>query len=71
MDLVDLMKCADLAAHLGHILEVNPVWKDGYVIFDDEPLAMAQKRRLESHGGGLHLKIIRYTADSEIVNWRI
>lgn len=40
MNAVDLMKCADLAAHLGHILEVNPVWKDGYVIFDDEPLAM-------------------------------
>lgn len=41
MNAVDLMKCADLAAHLGHILEVNPVWKDGYAIFDDEPLAMA------------------------------
>lgn len=40
MNDVDLMKCADLAAHLGHILEVNPVWKDGYAIFDDEPLAM-------------------------------
>lgn len=33
--------------------------------------ARAQKRRLESRAGGLHLKIVRYTADSEIVTWRI
>lgn len=40
MNPVDLMKVADLAAQLGRILEVNPVFKDDYVIFDDEPLAM-------------------------------
>lgn len=41
------------------------------MIYVSQATAMAQKRRLESHGGGLHLKIIRYTADSEIYNWRI
>ena len=40
MDDIDLMKCADLAAHLGKVMEVNPVWKGGYVIYDDDPLAM-------------------------------
>ena len=40
MDAVDLMKCADLAAHLGQIMDVSPVWKGGYVIYDDDPVAM-------------------------------
>lgn len=46
MNTVDLMKCADLAAHLGKIVGVTPVWKGGYVrkggyvIYDDDPLAM-------------------------------
>lgn len=33
MNPVDLMKCANLAVQLGHILGVNPVWKDKYVIY--------------------------------------
>lgn len=40
MNPVDLMKCMDLAAHLGQILGMNPVWKGGYVYFDDDPVAM-------------------------------
>lgn len=35
MDAIDLMKCADLAARLGKILGVNPVWEDEYVIYRD------------------------------------
>ena len=34
MNAVDLMKCADLAAHLGHILGVNPVWEDEFVNYE-------------------------------------
>lgn len=33
MDAIDLMKCADLAAHLGKIVGVNPVWEDEYVTY--------------------------------------
>lgn len=33
--------------------------------------ARAQMRRLESRNSGLHLKIVHYTADSEIINWRV
>lgn len=33
-------------------------------------MARAQMRRLKSNAGGLPLKIVRYTADSEILNWR-
>ena len=33
-------------------------------------VARAQMRRLKSKGGGLPLKIVRYTAESEILNWR-
>ena len=33
MNDVDLMKVADLAAQLGRILGMNPVWKDNYVIY--------------------------------------
>lgn len=33
MDDVDLTKCMDLAAHLGQILGMNPVWKDDCVIY--------------------------------------
>lgn len=32
--------------------------------------ARAQMRRLKNNGGGLPLKIVRYTAESEILNWR-
>ena len=32
--------------------------------------ARAQMRRLKSRVGDLPLKIVRYTADSEILNWR-
>lgn len=41
------------------------------MIYVSQATARAQMRRLESRAGGLHLKIIRYTADSEIINWRI
>lgn len=41
------------------------------MIYVSQATARAQKRRLESRAGGLRLKIVRYTADSEIVNWRI
>lgn len=40
MNDVDFVKCMDLAGQLGLVLGVNPVGKDGYVIFDDDPLAM-------------------------------
>lgn len=33
MNDVDLMKCMDLAAQLGRILGMNPVWKDDCVIY--------------------------------------
>lgn len=33
MDDADLMKCMDLAAHLGQILGMNPVWKGDCVIY--------------------------------------
>lgn len=33
MNPVDLMKCADLAAQLGLILRMNPVWKKEYAIY--------------------------------------
>lgn len=41
------------------------------MIYVSQATARAQKRRLESRCGGLRLKIVRYTADSEIINWRI
>lgn len=41
------------------------------MIYVSQATARAQMRRLESRCGGLHLKIVRYTADSEIINWRI
>lgn len=40
------------------------------MIYVSQATARAQMRRLKSRGGGLPLKIIRYTADSEILNWR-
>lgn len=33
MNPVDLMKVADLAAQLGRILGMNPVWEDEYVVY--------------------------------------
>ena len=41
------------------------------MIYVSQATAMAQKRRLKSEGYERPLKVIRYTADSEIVNWRI
>lgn len=41
------------------------------MIYVSQATARAQMRRLESRCGGLHLKIVRYTADSESINWRI
>lgn len=41
------------------------------MIYVSQATAMAQKRRLKSEGWERPLKIIRYTADSEIYNWRI
>lgn len=40
------------------------------MIYVSQATARAQMRRLKSNGGGLPLKIVRYTADSEILNWR-
>lgn len=40
------------------------------MIYVSQAMARAQMRRLESRGGGLHFKIVRYTADSEIFTWR-
>lgn len=37
----------------------------------EKAMARAQMRRLKSEGWERPLKIIRYTADSEILNWRI
>lgn len=31
--IAEKMKCFDLAGQLGQVLEVNPVWKDKYVIY--------------------------------------
>lgn len=36
------------------------------MVYLSQATARTQKRRLESRAGGLHLKIVRYTADSEI-----
>lgn len=41
------------------------------MIYVSQATARAQMRRLKSEGWERPLKIIRYTADSEIVNWRI
>lgn len=38
--IAEKMKVIDLAEQLGLILGVNPVWKGGYVIFDNDPVAM-------------------------------
>ena len=40
------------------------------MIYVTPGMARAQMRRLKRNGGGLPLKIVRYTADSEILNWR-
>ncbi len=40
------------------------------MIYVSQAMARAQMRRLKKEGGGLPLKIVRYTADSEILNWR-
>lgn len=40
------------------------------MIYVSQAMARAQMRRLKNRGGGLPLKIVRYTADSEILNWR-
>lgn len=40
------------------------------MIYVSQATARAQMRRLKKSGGELPLKIIRYTADSEILNWR-
>ena len=39
------------------------------MIYVSLAMARAQMRRLESRAGGLRLKIVRYTAESEILNW--
>lgn len=41
------------------------------MIYVSQATAMAQKRRLKSEGWERPLKLVRYTADSEILNWRI
>lgn len=41
------------------------------MIYLSQSTARAQMRRLKSEGYEWPLKIIRYTADSEILNWRI
>lgn len=41
------------------------------MIYVSQGTARAQMRRLKNNGGDLPLKIVRYTADSEILNWRI
>ena len=38
--IAEKMKVIDLAEQLGLILGVKPVWKGGYVIFDNNPVAM-------------------------------
>lgn len=40
------------------------------MIYVSQSTARAQMRRLKNSCGGLPLKIVRYTADSEILNWR-
>lgn len=40
------------------------------MIYVSQSTARDQMRRLRKKGGGLPLKIVRYTADSEILNWR-
>lgn len=40
------------------------------MIYVSQAAARAQMRRLKNMGGYLPLKIVRYTADSEILNWR-
>lgn len=41
------------------------------MIYVSQATARAQMRRLESEGWERPLKIVRFTADSEIVNWRV
>ena len=41
------------------------------MIYVSQATARAQMRRLKSEGYERPLKIVRYTADSEIINWRI
>lgn len=41
------------------------------MIYVSQATARAQMRRLKSEGWKRPLKIVRYTADSEILNWRI
>ena len=40
------------------------------MIYVSQAMARAQMRRLKNRGGDLPLKIVRYTAESEILNWR-
>lgn len=40
------------------------------MIYVSQAMARAQMRRLKNSSGGLPLKIVRYTAESEILNWR-
>lgn len=39
------------------------------MIYVSQTMARAQMRRLKNNGGDLPLKIVRYTAESEILNW--
>ena len=41
------------------------------MIYVSQATARAQMRRLKSEGYERPLKIVRYTADSEILNWRV
>ena len=41
------------------------------MIYISQTTARAQMRRLKSEGYERPLKVIRYTADSEIINWTI
>lgn len=41
------------------------------MIYVSQSTARAQMRRLKSEGYERPLKVIRFTADSEIINWRI
>ena len=41
------------------------------MIYVSQSTARAQMRRLKSEGWERPLKIVRYTADSEVINWRI
>ncbi|MDA3784981.1 hypothetical protein [Lactobacillus delbrueckii] len=40
------------------------------MIYVSQAMARTQMRRLKNNGGDLPLRIIRYTAESEILNWR-